>query len=49
MRSWRRGAEQLEEWGSQDFMCQPRIAHRSPPCKFCDCNLQAAIDFAVLR
>ena len=28
---------------------QPRISHRSPPCKFCDCILQAAIDFAALR
>jgi len=30
----------------QDFRHQPHLAHRSPPCKFCDCNLQGAIDFA---
>jgi len=36
------------------FMRQPRVAHRSPPCKFFsrffgDCNLQNAIDFAELE
>ena len=41
-------AKQLEEWESQDFKCQPRIAHRSPPRSFCcKCILQAAIDFAA--
>ncbi|MGB7533984.1 MAG: hypothetical protein WA977_13580 [Halobacteriota archaeon] len=30
------------------FRCQPRVAHRSPPCKFffCKCILRTAIDFA---
>jgi len=32
------------------FSHQPHLAHRSPPCKFFgECNLQGAIDFAVLR
>jgi len=36
------------------FMCQPHLAHRSPPRKFLSsffykCILQGAIDFAALR
>jgi len=31
------------------FRCRPHLAPRSPPCKFCDCILQGAIDFAALR
>ncbi|MGB7532085.1 MAG: hypothetical protein WA977_03790 [Halobacteriota archaeon] len=38
-------------WSGWGFSHQPRVAHRSPPCKFlssffCKCILQAAIDFA---
>ena len=39
-------AKQLEE----HFRRQPRISPRTPPCTFfCNCILQAAIDFAEVR